>query len=569
MTDVLALVVGFLIGSVPLGSFFIRLTTGKEARDFSVHNLGVENVLHFISAPIAIASFLLDVLKAFGVLGVFYWLGSGLLYPALGVYLGHLYPLPFRTLFLRKRLELPRGRGNGILLGIFAAWLVFQTATWWLIAIPLLVYAGFLLTTRYVSLATLAGLVALFAASLSTNQSVTASSGVLLLVATWRHRNSLARIVDRTEPSLGDPPSVHGRNPNIVLAAFMIHPITLQDLWQPRSQRWLERLVKKGWLPEPWLLKLLPHLSPRVQDEIRGIKLKDGRELRVLLIGGPMLPEQIRKDEKAAVRMAIKGAKLARARGAEAFGLGAFWSTVGNKGLDVQEAVPNLAITNGGAYTAATVKAAVPGLLTSFALEGGNLRQSCAAVVGANGVVAFGIARVIASEVAEVILIGRDPERLERSAESLRTKYPQTQVHTSTTVAACAEADLIFTATSDPMPVLYPQHVKPGAWIFDLGRPADVDVSVREIPGVHIIPGGVVKPPGEMRNHLNLHFGSGMIPACMAETMIMTATRAFERKSLGNQTKTADLEFYLQEGERLGFEIVTRDERVAKVSELV
>jgi predicted amino acid dehydrogenase len=60
-----------------------------------------------------------------------------------------------------------------------------------------------------------------------------------------------------------------------------------------------------------------------------------------------------------------------------------------------------------------------------------------------------------------------------------------------------------------------------------------------------------------------------MIPACMAETMIMTATRAFERKSLGAQTKSADIEFYLQEGERLGFEIVTRDERVAKVSELV
>ncbi|MGL4611100.1 MAG: glycerol-3-phosphate acyltransferase [Trueperaceae bacterium] len=569
MTDLLALVAGFLVGSVPLGSLYIRVLTGREARDFSVHNLGVENVLYFISAPVAIASFLLDVIKAFLVLSVCYWSGSGLLYPALGVYLGHLYPLPFRRIFLRQKLELPRGRGNGTLLGIFAAWLLFETTAWWLIALPLLVYGGFLLTTRYVSLATLAGLIALFTAALSANQSVAASSGVLMLVATWRHRNSLARILDKTEPMLGDPPSVHGRNPNVVLAAFMIHPITLEDLWQPRSQRWLEKFVKKGWLKEKWLVRLLPHLNPRVQDEISGIRLKDGRELRVLLIGGPMLPEQIRNDEKSAVKMAIKGAKLARARGAEAFGLGAFWSTVGNKGLEVQEAVPNLAITNGGAYTAATVKAAVPGLLKSFANEGGNLRQSCAAVVGANGVVAFGIARVIAPEVAEVILIGRDAERLERSAESLRAKYPQTQIHTSTTMAACAEADLIFTATSDPMPVLYPKHVKPGAWIFDLGRPADVNESVRDTPGVHVIPGGVVKPPGDMRNHLDLHFGNGMIPACMAETMLMTATRAFDRKSLGAQTKTSDLEFYLQEGERLGFEIVTRDERVAKVSELV
>jgi acyl-phosphate glycerol 3-phosphate acyltransferase len=479
--DALALTVGFLIGSLPLGSLFIRLTTGREAKDFSAHNLGVENVLHFIGATVAIASFLLDVLKAFAVLSLFYWLDVGMLYPALGVYLGHLFPLPFR-----KRLELPRGRGNGILLGIFAAWLVFQTAPWWLIAIPLLTYAGFLLATRYVALGTLAGLLALFIAALSTQQAVTLSAGFLLGVATWRHRNSIARIFDRTEPMLGEPPSVRGRNPKVVLAAFMIHPITVQDLWQPRSQRWLGRLVTRGWLRERWLLRFLPHLNPRVQDEISGIKLKDGRELRVLLIGGPMLPEQIRRDEKLAVRMAIKGAKLARARGAEAFGLGAFWSTVGNKGVDVQNAVPDIAITNGGAYTAGTVKAAVPGLLKSFALEGGNLRQSCAAVVGANGVVAFGVARMIASEVAEVILIGRDFNRLERSAESLRAKHPNTRITTSTEIAACAEADLIFTATSDPQPVLFPLHVKPGAWIFDLGRPADVDESVRETPGVHI-----------------------------------------------------------------------------------
>jgi acyl-phosphate glycerol 3-phosphate acyltransferase len=562
--DILALVIGFLVGSLPLGSLFIRFTTGREARDFSAHNLGIENVLHFVGIKVAVASFLLDVLKAFAVLALFYYFNVGLLYPALGVYLGHLYPLPFR-----KNLELPRGRGNGILLGIFASWLVFGVAPWWLVAIPFLIYAGLILVTRYVTLGTLAGLLALFVAALSAEQSVTLSTGVILIVALWRHRNSIARIFDRTEPMLGEPPSVHGRNPNVVLAAFMIHPITLDDLWQPRSQRWLGPLVSSKWLPEKWLVRLLPYLNPRVQDEISGIKLKDGRELRVLLIGGPMLPDQIRNDEKAAVRMAVKAAKLARARGAEAFGLGAFWSTVGNKGVDVQKAVPDIAITNGGAYTAGTVKAAVPGLLTSFTLEGGNLRQSCAAVVGANGVVAFGVARMIAPEISELILIGRDKERLERSSETLRAKYPQLLIKTSTDVSACSEADLIFTATSDPQPVLFVQHVKPGAWIFDLGRPADVDESVHEVPGVHIIPGGVVKPPGEMRNHLNLHFGSGMIPACMAETMIMTATKAFERKSLGAQTKSADIEFYLQEGERLGFEIVTRDERVTKVSELV
>ena len=106
--------------------------------------------------------------------------------------------------------------------------------------------------------------------------------------------------------------------------------------------------------------------------------------------------------------------------GAEVFGLGAFWSVVGNKGIDVQAAVPELTITNGGAYTSGTIKAAIPGILEHFAAEGRDLKHATAAVVGANGVVAFGIARTIAPQVAKLIMIGRDAERLERTAATLR-----------------------------------------------------------------------------------------------------------------------------------------------------
>ena len=354
---------------------------------------------------------------------------------------------------------------------------------------------------------------------------------------------------------------MRGLDPGVVLAAFMIHPMTVEDLWQPPSLRWLAWAMRRGWLTEPWLRRVLPWLRPQVRGEIRGVRLADGRELRVALIGGPMLPDQIRTQTDHAERMAIQGARLARDLGAEAFGLGAFWSTVGDKGLVVQAAVPDLAITNGGAYTAATVRAAVPGLLQRFAEQGGDLRAAEAAVVGANGVVAFGVARVLAGEVGRLVLVGRDADRLERSAATLRRKHPELQVRTAVEIGAVREADLIFTATSDPEPVLRPEHVKPGAWVFDLGRPADVHPGVADVAGVKVIPGGVVRPPGALRSQIDLHFGDGLVPACLAETMIMTATRAFERASLGPQTRTADIAWYLEEGERLGFEIVTRDLR--------
>ena len=559
--DALILLASYLIGSSPLGSFLVVWVTRLKPSEVTAHNLGIENVVRFVGAGTVLASFAIDALKGFAVLALF----AGNPWAALGVYAGHLYPLTWLSYG-----EVPRGRGSGVTFGILVGLWVYTGVPLWTVLAPLAVYALSLAWSRYVTLATVAGLLTLaFALALAFQpEPLTLVGSLIFTLGLWRHKVGLARILDQTEPKLGKPPPVRGADPNVVTAAFMIHPLTMDDVWQPDSLRWLGFLGRRGVVPLSLIRRALRLLRPQKQSEMRGIRLADGRELRVMIISGPLFPEQIRRYPEEATRLAVQGARLAHELGAEAFGLGAFWSTVGEKGLKVQEVVPEIHITNGGAYTAATVKAAVPGLLKRFEAEGGALSRSSAAVVGANGVVAFGVARMIAPEVARLILIGRDEARLERSAKTLRRKYSGTQIEISTDVAACEPADLIFTATSDPAPVLFAHHVKPGAWIFDLGRPADVDESVREVPGVHLIPGGVVRPPGAMRSHLDLHFGDGMVPACMAETMIMSATRAFHRKSLGGATKGADIDFYLREGTRLGFEIVTRDARVANPKEL-
>lgn len=561
---VFGLLLGYAIGSVPLGALMIRMTTGRDPRDVNPHMLGVENVFRLLGAPLAVGTFTLDVFKGFLPLAI----GLPPAWVALGLYVGHLYPWP------RLRwTSLPRGRGNGVLLGVLAGMTVFGGVPWWALAAAAVVFAALLARTRWVALATLGGvlvwaagsLVTVFAARYDAGADVAILATGITLLALWRQKASLARMRDGLETKLGDPPPVRGMDPQEVLAAFMVHPFTVEDLYQQRSQAWLKWLDARGWLSERLLRRLLFHVRPFHAATLSGITLEDGRQMRVMLIVGAMMPDQIRAHPDVATRMAVQGARFARELGAEAFGLGAFWSTVGDKGREVQDEVPEIAITNGGAYTAATVRAAVPGLLDRFAAEGGSLRQATAAVVGANGVVAFGVARMIVTEVGRLVLIGRDPSRLERSAETLRSKVPECEIVTSTDVGIMAEADLVFTATSDPDYVVGPADVKPGAWIFDLGRPADVDPAVREVPGVHLIPGGVVRPPGQLVSDVDLHFGAGLVPACLAETMIMTATRSFDRKSLGKRTRTADIEFYLREGEKLGFEIVTRDPQMAEL----
>lgn len=609
-TWVLPLLVAYVVGSLPLGAWLVQAASGFDPRDVNPHLLGVENVYKLVGPWVAVSSFVLDVLK--GALGVVLgalamvaasgatslmldpvlglrvetpWSLTGLgsftsLFAVapldlaaaagaafLGVLFGHLHPLPVRRL-----AAVPRGRGNGVVVGALAALFGLGALPFWLPAAAVAVYAVVLALSGYVALASVAGLAALAGMGL-----IAAAYGLVGLapslttlvtaaLVAWRHRQAINRINDGTEARLGAPPPVRGLDPNTVLCAFMVHPLTYDDVWQPRSSRWLrwvvETLVRPGILPERWLKRLFLNIRPQFHGVIEGIELADGRKLRVLLISAPLLPDQFRTNPDDALRIAIQGARFAHRLGAEVVGLGAFWSTVGDKGAAVQEAVPEIVVTNGGAYTAATVKAAVPGLLRRFKAQGGSLKTASAAVVGANGVVAFGVARMIAPEVGEVVLVGRDRERLNRSAESLRKKYPRTRFLATTDVDAVAGSDLIFTATSDPDPVIFAHHVKPGAWVYDLGRPADVDDSVREVPGVELVPGGVVRPPGSMHSRIDLRFGDGNVPACLAETMILTATGDHSRRSLGSGTRSADIEFYLLEGERLGFEIVTRDARL-------
>ena len=561
---VLALAAGYAIGSVPAGALLIRAATGRNPRDVNPHMLGVENVFRLLGTPLAMATFVLDVLKGFLPLAIM--LPTGWL--ALGLYLGHLYPLP--------RLgwsALPRARGNGLLVGILAGMSIFGGVPWWAAAVSAAAFGAVLAGTRYTTLATLGGVgawslaavVAVVASPAAPAVDVAWIAGGIVALVLWRLKSSVARIRNGLEPKLGEPLSVRGMDPGEILAAFMLHPFTVDDLFQQKSQAWLEWLDGRGWLPERLFRRLLLHVRPFHAATLTGITLADGRKMRVVLIGGPMLPDQIRSHPEVATRMAVQGARFARELGAEAFGLGAFWSTVGDKGQEVQNEVPEIAITNGGAYTAATVRAAVPGLLERFAAEGGSLRRATAAVVGANGVVAFGVARMIAGEVGTLVLIGRDLERVARSAETLRRKHPACEIIATTDIGMLATADLVFTATSDPEAVVGPGDVRPGAWIFDLGRPADVDPAVRDVPGVHLIPGGVVRPPGHIACDIDIRFGEGLIPACLAETMIMTATQSFDRRSLGPRTLTADIEYYLEQGQRLGFEIVTRDPQMVEL----
>lgn len=552
--SVLLLVLAFLVGSLPLGHWLLS-RLGVNPRVNNAYNLGVENVLRRVGPGLATASAALDFGKGFLAVLMASSLGSAELcvLAALAAYLGHLNP----PRFLYGDTP-PRGRGNLVLLGVLAGLSVAGGLSLWLTVLPVVVYAGVLGFWGYVSAATVLGLLAFTGLVALSPLGIPAKLAALglLVAATWRFKENLGRILDGTEPQFGEEVPLAGKRSDQVVTAFMIHPMTLENFWVTRRFSWMKPLVERGVLSEASVRQMAENVRPMKIGELHGIRTVEGKEIRCYLLSSPLLPDMFRDQPDLATRRAIEGARLAHELGAEVFGLGAFWSVVGNKGVDVQAAVPEITITNGGAYTSGTIKAAIPGILEHFEQTGRDLKEATAGIVGANGVVAFGIARTIAPQVARVIMIGRDLERLERSAAVLRRSARDTEIVTTTDYDTLREADLIFSATSDPNPVIFPQHVKPGTWIFDEGRPADAHESVLEVPGVRLIPGGVVRPPGGMTSNIDLQFGEGAVPACLAETLIIAATGEHERKSLGPQTLTENINFFVEQADRLGFTVV-------------
>lgn len=568
LLPVVPILIGYLLGSIPFGYVIVRALRGIDIRDYGSHNIGATNVLRVVGPIPALLTLLGDVAKgtvpiliaahptfADGAPNAWILVGT-----AVAAIAGHAYS----AFFYVKERRFARGKaiatGTGALIGLVVAGripvlgLVVPVAIWGLtVAGPRLIARRW----GFVSLASIlaASSVPLVFALYRVETPYLVFAVAVAIFVLWKHKENLGRLLDGVEPRLGERVPLVGLDTNEIACAFMIHPITANDWWQSRRFSWARKMAERGILPQSVLKRLLMCVRPMKVDAVRGIELTDGRRVVVYLIGVPWLPETIKEHPKQAVCRAVQAAELAKSLGAGVLGLGAFWSVVGNKGEDVQKGAPDgFYVTNGGAYTAGTVRLAVPMVLEKLRERGVAPESARAAVIGANGVVGLGICRDLVQGVGSLLMVGTNPERLEKSAAMLRKKSAA-QVDTTTSLDACRDCDVIFTATSDPEPVLFPQHVKEDALIYDLGRPADVDASVLSVPGVRVIPGGVIKPPGRITGRLDVHFGQGLIPACMAETILIAVDRAYERVSLGAQTKSENIDYFVQRGKDLGFQI--------------
>ena len=190
---VAAILLGYLLGSIPFGLILTRGAGLGDIRAIGSGNIGATNVLRTGNKGLAAATLLLDGLKGALAVLLMRWLWpdvqglAGL--AAISAFLGHLYPV-----WLRFR----GGKGVATLIGVVAA-LFWPTA---LISAAVWVLALFV--TRYSSVGGMSAAVAapVAAAALGRLDLAILFSGFALLVI-WKHRANITRLIGRTEPKVG------------------------------------------------------------------------------------------------------------------------------------------------------------------------------------------------------------------------------------------------------------------------------------------------------------------------------------------------------------------------------
>ena len=191
VVTILALVIGYLFGSIPFGMILTRLAGTQDLRSIGSGNIGATNVLRTGRKGLAAATLLGDMLKGTVAVLIGGWLGgpNAAMVAALGAFLGHLFPV---------WLGFKGGKGVatyiGVLLGLFWPGALAFCAVWLVVA----------WLTRYSSAAALiASAVTPPLLWLDGHTSLALLFALLSVLLWFMHRANLARLRTVTEGKIG------------------------------------------------------------------------------------------------------------------------------------------------------------------------------------------------------------------------------------------------------------------------------------------------------------------------------------------------------------------------------
>ena len=185
-----ALLLGYVLGSIPFGLVLTKLAGEGDLRDIGSGNIGATNVLRTGRKGLAALTLLLDLLKGFAAVWIAGWaLPGSESVAAAAAFFGHLYPV---------WLNFKGGKGVATYAGIMFG-LLWQGGVVYAVA-----WIGALLMFRISSLAGLiAAVTAPVAAAYFGRYDLVAMLVACSLIVFWKHRENIERLVRGEEPRIG------------------------------------------------------------------------------------------------------------------------------------------------------------------------------------------------------------------------------------------------------------------------------------------------------------------------------------------------------------------------------
>ncbi|MFZ5734640.1 MAG: glycerol-3-phosphate 1-O-acyltransferase PlsY [Pseudomonadota bacterium] len=192
LSIIAALILGYLLGSIPFGLVLTSLAGTQDIRTIGSGSIGATNVLRTGNKALAAGTLLGDALKgtvAVVIAGVYLGGPNAAMAAGFGAFIGHLYPV---------WLKFKGGKGVatyiGVLLGLFWPAVLVLGAIWLTVAFIF----------RYSSLAALVS-TALTPAFLLWQHHIALAIlfGVLTLLLWFAHRANISRLLAGTESKIG------------------------------------------------------------------------------------------------------------------------------------------------------------------------------------------------------------------------------------------------------------------------------------------------------------------------------------------------------------------------------
>jgi predicted amino acid dehydrogenase len=318
-----------------------------------------------------------------------------------------------------------------------------------------------------------------------------------------------------------------GRSQEISGFAIIGHPYNLNNLI-----RYLQYLKPQFRAPSKEFLSKIYELVPSyVMYDIRNFKSVTGKGSHGLVVVSTFIPDMLTYDMKMVFDKVVEACRVAEQHHIGIAALGGFTSIAGEKlGQQLQSTV-NIPLTTGNTYT---VCLALDGVKKACQLMGVDLSEAKVSIVGGTGDIGSGCAKILAEEVKELIVTGRNSEQVQKTVEMLQKINGALIRGTTDNESSVRETDVIIAAASVTSSIIDDEWFKPGAVVCDLAYPKNISYVPCRRDDILIFSGGLTEIPSKIELGFEIGLPSTRtLYGCFAEAILLDLEERYESFSYG------------------------------------